>query len=215
MIQKIIHEGHQPGIEIIKTELSETEAYELEESLILQHGRIGIEPYGILTNKMLGKNVWAGRVMSNKTKRKISERKKGKPSPLRGRKLGKKNWTTEDYDRRPQLYKTGLKPWNKGQAYTLGAINGKASAAKQSATVTGRKKKINPDGSWCWIPATESNGFTIHRSDGAEIVVNSLRQYCIKHNLDPAAANRARRKGVRYKPRKHPYSYMIIDNDLV
>lgn len=45
----------------------------------------------------------------------------------------------------------GKKAWNKGLANPTAAENGKKSAAKQSATVTGRKLHIRPDGSRTWI----------------------------------------------------------------
>lgn len=45
----------------------------------------------------------------------------------------------------------GKKAWNKGLANQNAAENGKKGAAKQSATVTGRKLHIRPDGSRTWI----------------------------------------------------------------
>lgn len=42
------------------------------------------------------------------------------------------------------------KPTTKGQQNPLSANNGKVGASKQSATVTGRKRKYLPDGKWVW-----------------------------------------------------------------
>lgn len=47
-------------------------------------------------------------------------------------------------------FKKGKSPWNKGLSNPNGAINGKKSAAKLSATVKGRKRFYRPDGSWTW-----------------------------------------------------------------
>jgi hypothetical protein len=44
----------------------------------------------------------------------------------------------------------GRPAWNKGQPNLTAAENGKKSAAKQSATVTGRKRKYLPDGKWTY-----------------------------------------------------------------
>jgi len=44
----------------------------------------------------------------------------------------------------------GRTAWNKGLPNPTAAKNGKKSAAKQSATVTGRKRKYLPDGTWTY-----------------------------------------------------------------
>ena len=47
-------------------------------------------------------------------------------------------------------FKKGNPAWNKGLPNSQASINGKNSAAKQSQTVTGRKKQLRDDGSWFW-----------------------------------------------------------------
>ena len=42
------------------------------------------------------------------------------------------------------------KPTTKGRSNPQAVINGKKGAAKLSAKVTGRKKKVLPDGTWTW-----------------------------------------------------------------
>ena len=42
------------------------------------------------------------------------------------------------------------KPTTKGKANPQAIINGKKGASKLSSTVTGRRKKVLPDGSWTW-----------------------------------------------------------------
>lgn len=53
-IKSLNDKGLQPVIEIIKDNLSETDAYTLEESLITSYGRRGIEANGVLMNICLG-----------------------------------------------------------------------------------------------------------------------------------------------------------------
>jgi len=42
------------------------------------------------------------------------------------------------------------KPTTKGKSNPQSIINGKKGASKLSSTVTGRRKKVLPDGSWTW-----------------------------------------------------------------
>jgi len=61
-----------------------------------------------------------------------------------------------------KLKNTGRVAWNKGISNQHSAENGKRSAAKQSQTITGRKRKYRDDGSWFWIkesvdPVTKLN----------------------------------------------------------
>jgi hypothetical protein len=53
-------------------------------------------------------------------------------------------------DKLMQLKKTNP-AWNKGVPNPLAADNGKRGAAKQSEKVTGRKIKVNPDGTRTWV----------------------------------------------------------------
>lgn len=56
----------------------------------------------------------------------------------------------------------GRPAWNKGVPNATAAENGKKSAAKQSATVTGRKLFIRPDGSRTWIYPNKENSTSNH-----------------------------------------------------
>lgn len=53
VIQGLRKKGLEPIIEKVAVNLSEQEAYDLEEQLIKKYGRIGIDPNGILTNRSL------------------------------------------------------------------------------------------------------------------------------------------------------------------
>lgn len=97
-INKLRKSGVTPIITIFKDGMSESDAYDLEEELILKYGRKDFESYGILTNICLGsrppitkgeKHHNFGRGFLTKhtdeTKKKISESKKGKESWHKGR----------------------------------------------------------------------------------------------------------------------------------
>lgn len=97
-INKLRKNGLEPIISIYKDNMSESDAYDLEEVLILQYGRKDLESYGTLTNICLGSRppVTKGENHHNfgkgfltkhteETKKKISESKKGKESWHKGR----------------------------------------------------------------------------------------------------------------------------------
>jgi len=62
-IQGLRNKGLMPTIEIVLDNLSEEQAYHLEESLIIKYGRKDIDPDGILTNICLGnkppRQIWS------------------------------------------------------------------------------------------------------------------------------------------------------------
>lgn len=72
-------------IKFIETNLTDQEAILLEIDLIAKYGRKDLGT-GILRNLTDGGEGPAGRVMSNETRKKISEAKKGKPSHMKGKK---------------------------------------------------------------------------------------------------------------------------------
>lgn len=77
-------------------------------------------------------------------------------SPLCSSKWGFENGVAEKISKAMK----GKTAWNKGLPNATAAENGKKSAAKQSATVTGRKLFIRPDGSRTWIyPNRENSTF--------------------------------------------------------
>lgn len=57
----------------------------------------------------------------------------------------------------PNIKNKGKPAWNKGLSNEHAADNGRRGAAKQSNTVTGRRRKYRDDGSWYWV-YPEGNG---------------------------------------------------------
>ena len=70
-----------PIVEMYKTDLTEDEAYELEEQLISKYGRVGIDKDGILVNKSSGGKTSAKgtkQYLTDEWKKKIGDANKGK-----------------------------------------------------------------------------------------------------------------------------------------
>lgn len=96
VIEGLRKKGLEPIIEKVASGLGEQEAYDLEEQLIIQYGRIGIDANGILTNRSISHD----RIMSgpahpnygkpipvpdeNKRRANISKAKKGRPNGQKG-----------------------------------------------------------------------------------------------------------------------------------
>lgn len=84
-ILKIIDSGQAPFYVIAKNNLLETEIHDLEKKLISYYGRRDLNT-GILTNMSPGGE--GNTEWSAESKNKLSTSLKGKPSPLRNRKIG-------------------------------------------------------------------------------------------------------------------------------
>jgi len=97
-IRKLLLEGVEPEIVVLKASMSEEEAYSHEAELIELIGRV--EDNGTLYNLESGGS--GGKRLSIETRRKQSEAMKGKPSGM----LGKQAWNKG---------KVGQPAWNKGK----------------------------------------------------------------------------------------------------
>jgi hypothetical protein len=72
-------------------------------------------------------------------------------NPTEKSNINKKSTEKSNINKKPHPWTLpGRKAWNKGLSNPTAAENGRKSATKQSATVTGRKRKYLPDGSWTW-----------------------------------------------------------------
>ena len=110
---------------IIKTHTSRTDAKQHEGKLLamIAEHEFGSKYYNYKHGKPKGAKPWnAGKTntYSTSTLDKMSKAKIGKPSPT------------------------------KGMAMSKSADNGRKSASKLSASVTGRKRKYLPNGTWTW-----------------------------------------------------------------
>ena len=75
--------------------------------------------------------------------------KHGKPKGTAPWNKGKTGIYTEEQRKNIADHRKG-KPTTKGRKNPQAAINGTKGASKQSATVTGRKKKLLDNGTWTW-----------------------------------------------------------------
>lgn len=67
----------------------------------------------------------------------------------------------------------GKTAWNKGLSNPCSADHGRTGAAKQSATVTGRRKFIKNDGTWCWMyPNKSENLFCSQENSQNPDIIN-------------------------------------------
>lgn len=176
-IRNLIENNTPPIITKIAENLTEQEAYELEESEIKKYGRRGIDDEGILLNLIesgrppvfKGKNhPWYGRTHTDETKRKISETKK-------------------------ELYKKGLIKTRKGYKHTEEAKEKNRQAhlgKKQSPESIEKTRQANlgrNQTDYQKQKAREANQKTwrIITPEGNEEIINNLRQYSLERGLDP------------------------------
>lgn len=176
-IRNLIDENSIPFIEKIAENLTEKDAYELEESEIKKYGRKGIDEGGILLNilesgrppSFKGKDhPWWGRSHSDDSKKKISETKKelfkkGIIKPRRGFKQ-----TDEAKEKNRQAH--------------LGKKMPKEAIEKTRQANLGRKQT-----DYQKQKAREANEKTwrVITPEGSEEIITNLRQYSLERGLDP------------------------------
>lgn len=89
-------------------------------------------------------------IKENEYGRKYYNLKQGKPKGVAPWNKGKEGIYSDEHRKKISESRKGKSTWNKGKQCLTSAENGRKSAAKVSATVTGRKRKYLPDGSWKW-----------------------------------------------------------------
>lgn len=178
-IRNLIENNTPPIITKIAENLTEQEAYELEESEIKKYGRRGIDDEGILLNLIESgrppifkgeEHPWYGRSHTDESKRKMSETKK-------------------------ELYKKGLIKTCKGHKHTDEAKekNRQAHLGKKQTEDTinkrikTRKENKKPQTDYQKQKAREANQKTwkIITPEGNEEIITNLRQYSLERGLDP------------------------------
>lgn len=178
-IRNLIKNGTPPIIIKIAENLTEENAYELEESEIKKYGRVGFEENGILLNILESgrppafkgeQHPWYGRIHTQETKDKISKTKKeqfasGAVKPRSGF-----THTEEAKEKNRQAHL--------GKKQTEETINKR---------IESRTKNYNPQTEHQKQKAREANQKTwrIITPEGVEEIITNLRQYSLKRNLDP------------------------------
>ena len=178
-IRNLIEDNTPPIITKIAENLTEENAYDLEESEIKKYGRVGYEENGILLNilesgrppRYIGENhPWYGKTHSEETKRKISETKKEQfASGIRVPRKGFKN-SEEAKEKNRQSH--------------LGKKQSEETISKRVKTRTENKK---PQTDFQKQKAREANEKTwrILTPEGNEEIITNLRQYSLERGLDP------------------------------
>lgn len=176
-IRNLIDNNTPPIITKISENLTEQEAYELEEVEIKKYGRRGIDDEGILLNLLESgrppafkgeAHPWYGKRHTDESKRKMSETKK-------------------------ELYKNGLITTCKGYKHTeeakeknrqahLGKPRSKEAIEKTRKSNLGKKQT-----EYQKKKAREANQKTwkITTPEGKEEIITNLRQYSLERGLDP------------------------------
>lgn len=155
-IRRILEAGLSPiGIKLFDN-LSEEEAFQHERRLIAEHGRIGIDPNGILTNLTEGGDGVAGHKHSDETKNHLRLLKQGKNNPNFGKarseetckrisdsNIGKsKNqiWSKESRNKISQVSKERWKTYDEDRRNEI--LNATLRAPKSFETINKIRNKL-------------------------------------------------------------------------
>ena len=176
-IRNLIEDNNAPIITKIAEDLTEHEAYELEESEIKKYGRRGIDENGILLNilesgrppSVKGKDhPWYGRKHTDETKSKIS--KTLKENIAKGLIIPRKGFTHSE------AAKEKIRQSHLGKKQTPEAIEKSRQANLGRKQTDYQKRKASEANSKTWRITTP---------DGLEETITNLRQYSLERGLDP------------------------------
>jgi hypothetical protein len=176
-IRNLLENNTPPIIAKIAENLTEDDAYKLEESEIKTCGRVGFEENGILLNitdcgkspSLRGENhPWWGKKHTDESKKKMSETKKelyakGIIKTCKGYKQ------TEEHKEKNRQSKLGKKQPREAVEKTRQANIGRAQTEYQ-------KQKAREANQKTWRIITP---------DGKEEIITNLRQYSLQKGLDP------------------------------
>ena len=176
-------------VKIIKADLTEEEAFLLEKLYILMFGRIDLGT-GILRNKSDGGDGSSGRIASPEERKKRSEMMKGVKRPQwiydkiatsnRGKKVSAETRAKQSAARKgkkcTEEHKRKVSEAKKGFKHT--------EEAKQKMSV-GHMKKAKPH--------------KIIFSDGREIIVDSIMEWCRNNPYSDSCVYRVKNRGIPHK----------------
>ena len=176
-IRNLIENNTPPIIIKIAENLTEDNAYELEECEIKKYGRVGFEEYGILLNilesgrppKFKGEeHHWYGKKHTDESKRKMSETKKERYAKGIIRTCKGYKHTEEHKEKNRQAHL--------GKKRTPEAIEKTRQANLGKKQTDFQKQKAREANQKTWRVITP---------EGNEEIITNLRQYSLERGLDP------------------------------
>lgn len=176
-IKNLMENNTIPIIIKIAENLTEIEAYELEESEIKKYGRVGFDDEGILLNILESgrppryegeHHPWWGRKHTEESKQKISKTKKDKISKGLIKVRRGFNLTEEQKEK--------ISKANKGRKRSKEAIEKTRLANLGKSQTEFQKQKAREANQKHWKVITP---------EGIEEIITNLRQYSLERGLDP------------------------------
>lgn len=201
-IKKLLHEGTPPIINIIQSGLTESEAFNLENVLIIKLGRVNIKT-GILLNLSDGGEGQSGWIPNDNYRKKMSNSVKGDKNGMFGKKhteetkekikqkaLGRKV-SKEQKEKISQRYKGEKNPFygKKHKKETIDLIRNK------------KKGRFTGENNFT------SKTFIFTDPNGNEFVVKgNFDNFCKKNNLSIAKMKRNINNGFIQEPKKNAHA---------
>lgn len=210
-IKKILSENLEPIINIVVSGLTETEAFEIESSLITKFGRIDNKT-GCLVNLTNGGEGQSGWIPGDKYRKKMSESTSGVKNGMFGRKHSEE--TKEKIRERAIGRKASDETKKKMSLERVGFKNGFYGKKHKNETIDLIKsKKI---GRFAGEKNFTAKTFIFIDSNG---VINTIKggfnSFCLRNNLSTSKMKRNINKGVIGSPKKNPQSMTIESKNCI
>lgn len=210
-IKKILSEGGEPIIKLVKTGLTETQSFDFEKKLIEKYGRIDLEN-GSLVNLSDGGEGQSGWIPSGTYKAKMSELSKGCNNGMFGKKHNEetKNKIREKSTGRKFTILT-KKKMSENKMGKNNSFYGKKHKKETIELI--RQKKVGR--------FTGEKNFTakifmfITPNNEKKIVKGGFIRFCEKNNLSIAKMRRYIDKGIIPKPKKNPQSMTVESENCI
>lgn len=210
-IKKILSENLKPIINIISSGLTETEAFEMENSLIMEFGRVDNKT-GCLVNLTNGGEGQSGWIPSYEYRKKMSESKSGVKNGMFGRKHSKESKNkikeraigrkaSEETKKKFSIERTGPKNGFYGKKHNNETIN--LIKSKKIGRFTKEKS------------FTAKTFIFIDRNENIHTIKGDFVSFCLENNLSVAKMKRNINKGVVGLPKKNPQSMTIESKNCI